>query len=190
MSLLLTGTQDHALLALVIQEAREAADSNKGYVGRTAVQKIMYFLQALQVPMNYRFDIYQYGPFCDAILRDTEWLMADGVVKDRSTNTGKFSDYATTEVIEELVGPYRECLKPYQEVVHTMVQALVPLEPTQLELIATLDYLYRKEKASGRTHAWKETIIARFKEVKGDKFSDGKVAQAYDVLADVGLVER
>ena len=94
MSLCLTGTQDHSLLAMVVQEARRAAETWGGFVGRTAVQKMMYFLKATGVPMTYRFDIYHYGPFCEEILRDVEWLIADGVITDLSDKPEKYSNYA------------------------------------------------------------------------------------------------
>jgi uncharacterized protein YwgA len=68
MTLQFTGTWEHALLAATAQAAAESGDN--GYLGRTALQKILYFLQTSGVPMRYRFDIYHYGPYCDRITRD------------------------------------------------------------------------------------------------------------------------
>ena len=79
MDLLLTGSRDQALVAMVVEEARQAADVSGGFVGRTALQKVLYFLRCRGVPMGYSFDIYHYGPFCDDVLRDAEWLQADQV---------------------------------------------------------------------------------------------------------------
>ena len=73
------------------------------YLGRTAIQKILYFLQISGVPMRYRFDIYHYGPYCDRLSRDVEWLMADGVLKDASSNTRKYSNYRPDAAAEELL---------------------------------------------------------------------------------------
>ena len=67
MSLQLTGTWEQAVLAATARAAAGHAD--KGYLGRTALQKIVYFLQISGVPMRYRFDIYHYGPYCDRITR-------------------------------------------------------------------------------------------------------------------------
>jgi uncharacterized protein YwgA len=77
MSLFLTRTWEHALLAKVVKEATAVAPKEGGYLGRTAIQKIVYFLQVLDVPMRYRFEVCHYGPFCTTILGDLEWLMAD-----------------------------------------------------------------------------------------------------------------
>jgi hypothetical protein len=38
-------------------------------LGRTAIQKILYFLQALNVPMRYRFDVHDHGPFARRLWR-------------------------------------------------------------------------------------------------------------------------
>ena len=73
MSLFLAKTWEHALLAKVVQEAAEITQRQGGFLGRTAIQKIVYFLQVLGVPMRYRFEVFHYGPFCITILGDLEW---------------------------------------------------------------------------------------------------------------------
>jgi uncharacterized protein YwgA len=52
-------TQEHALLALVIKEAQAA--KSVGYFGRTALQKVVYFLKALGLPTRYQFEVHHYG---------------------------------------------------------------------------------------------------------------------------------
>ena len=44
MSLFLTRTWEHALLAKVVKEAADVAQKHGGYLGRTAIQKIVYFM--------------------------------------------------------------------------------------------------------------------------------------------------
>ena len=108
MSLFLSRTWEHALLAKVVEEAGDIAQQNGGFLGRTAVQKIVYFLQVLEVPMRYRFDVCHYGPFCTSILGDLEWLMADGVITDISTDPGKYSKYTPGPACDELIAKYAE----------------------------------------------------------------------------------
>ena len=189
MSLCLTGTQDHSLLAMVVQEARRAAETWGGFVGRTAVQKMMYFLKATGVPMTYRFDIYHYGPFCEEILRDVEWLIADGVITDLSDKPEKYSNYAPGEAIAELLSKHEKQIEPCREHVRQIVRAFVPMRPERLELIATLDYLYRQRKASGGRGPWKPVVLSLLQQVKGDKFSSADAARTYDVMVNAGLVD-
>src|SRR5713226_6861666 len=103
MSLFLTRTWEHALLARVVKEAADVGQKHGGYLGRTAIQKIVYFLQVLNVPMRYRFEVFHYGPFCSTILGDLEWLMADDVIADISPDPGKYSKYAPGPACNELV---------------------------------------------------------------------------------------
>jgi uncharacterized protein len=189
MGLVLTGSRDHALLALSIQEAHRVASKQQGYVGRTAVQKIMYFLQAMGVAMGYRFDIYHYGPFCEDILADVDWLVADEVVKDTSPDQSRYSRYAPGPAINELLSRHTQTVERHREQVRRVVHALVPLKPEHMELIATLDYLYRQRRASGGPGPWKPAVLARFQEVKKERFTPQQVAETYDALAAVGLFE-
>ena len=189
MTLLLTGRREHALLASVVQEASQRVEETGGYLGRTALQKMMYFLQVRGVPMRYRFDIHYYGPYCDAISRDIEWLMADEVVVDGSNNKLKYSNYKPGPAIGELIALHGADLEPARPIIRAVVGTLLPLSPERLELIATLHYLYRDQKASGGPGPWKERVVSRFREVKHDKFPQDEVSKTYDQMAGAGLLE-
>lgn len=187
MSLLLAESQDHALLSMVIQEASQAASEQGSFVGRTAVQKIVYFLKAIGVPMGYRFDIHHYGPFCDEILRDVEWLIADNVIIDRSHNPQKYSNYTPAAALPELLAKYKN-LEPLRKQVQSVVRTLVPMRPERLEMLATLDYLYRKHRASGGEGPWKPAVLKSFLEIKGERFQRADVEHVYDAMVKIGLV--
>ena len=187
MSLFLTGTWEHALIAMVAKEAAEVSQNEGGYLGRTAIQKIVYFLQVLNVPMRYRFEVCHYGPFCTNILGDLDWLIADEVVSDSSLNREKYSKYTPGPACEELIEKHAAKLLTYKEIVKSTVRALLPLKPDHLELIATLDYAYREKKATLGKKPPKADVIARFREFKGDKFQEAIIAETYDTLESAGL---
>src|SRR5271168_5186579 len=111
MSLFLTKTWEHALLAQVVKEAAAVSPKQGSYLGRTTIQKILYFLQVLDVPMRYRFEVSHYGPFCHTILGDTEWLMADKVITDSSPNTEKYSKFMPGPACDELIAKHADKLK-------------------------------------------------------------------------------
>src|SRR5262245_45632714 len=162
MPLLFTGTWEHAVLAATARAA--AAHAARGYLGRTALQKIVYFLQLSGVPMRYRFGIYHYGPYCDRVTQDAELLIADGVLKDVSSNPEKYSNYRPAEQADELFQAHAAGLRAHQETINKVVETLLPLDPDHLELLATLDYLYRQKRAGGGSGPWKEGVIDRFLE--------------------------
>jgi uncharacterized protein YwgA len=187
MSLFLTGTWEHALLAKVVKEAAQVAQKEGGYLGRTAIQKIVYFLQVLGVPMRYRFDLYHYGPFCNTILGDSEWLIADGVVVDSSSSPGKYSKLMPGPTCDELLAKYAARLKQYEDTVKDTVSALLPLQPDHLELIATLDYAFRELKATLGKKPPKKKVLARLREFKGEKFKEEEIEDTYRRLEAAGL---
>lgn len=52
-----------AFLAAIVRSFSEAHP--KGQLGRTAMQKITYFVKVVGVPLPFRFGIYTYGPYSD-----------------------------------------------------------------------------------------------------------------------------
>lgn len=189
MSLFLSRTWEHALLAKVVKEAAAIAQNEGGYLGRTAIQKIVYFLQVLDVPMRYRFDVHHYGPFCDSILGDTEWLIADGVIVDDSTNTERYSKFTPGSANDELIAKYSSKLQEHEGTIRNTVKALLPLKPDHLELIATLDYAFRETRAIAGEKPARNAVIARFREFKGEKFSEAEIGKTYDQLEGAGLFD-
>ncbi|MBM4071095.1 MAG: hypothetical protein FJ271_19435 [Planctomycetes bacterium] len=189
MSAFLSGTWEHALLAKVVKEAAAVAQNEGGYLGRTAIQKIVYFLQVRNVPMRYRFDVHHFGPFCDTILADTEWLMADGVIVDNSPDPGKYSKFMPGSACDQLTAKYSEKLRGHEGTIRNTVKALLPLQPDHLELIATLDYAFRETRATAGKKPARNAVIARFKEFKREKFSDAEIAKTYDQLEGAGLFD-
>jgi uncharacterized protein YwgA len=189
MSLVLTKTWEHALLANVVKEAAAVAQMEGGYLGRTAIQKIVYFLQVLNVPMRYRFEVFHYGPFCSSVLGDLEWLIADEVITDSAPDPSKYSKYTPGPACDELIGKHAAQLKEYDDTLKSTVKALLPLKPDHLELIATLDYAFRDTKATLGKKPARENVIARFREFKGTKFADHEIARTYDQLEAAGLFD-
>jgi uncharacterized protein len=184
MGLFLTSTRDQALLAYVI---REAQDRSAGFVGRTAVQKLMYFLQALGVPVGYRFSIYHYGPYSDEIPREIDWLLADGVIVDKAGQQ-HYSNYAPGENWSDLVDLHRKDIESWRSQIAAVVNAMIPLSPNRLELLATLHYAYRLELAQGSSADMKDRVLARFTGFKGTKFADEDLSNTYDQMVRAGLV--
>lgn len=186
MDLLLSNTKDQALLAFIIKEAYEVARKQGNFVGRTAIQKILYFLKVTGIETNYRFDIYHYGPFCAEILRDIDILMADGVIKDISNNPQKYSNYAPSGAIQELLQQHKDAFPT--DPIQKLVGAFISMRPEELELLATLDYVYRKEKAGSEKTPSKEQVLSSFFKVKKDKFHQNIVEGVYDTMTRVGLL--
>src|ERR1700722_4696540 len=79
-----------AFLAAIVRAFE--ANHPSTYLGRTAVQKLTYFVKVLGAPVPCSFGIYTYGPYSDKVTFAVESLLADDVIEDRSTNP-KYSNY-------------------------------------------------------------------------------------------------
>ena len=176
-------------MAKVVKEAASVAQNEGGYLGRTAIQKIVYFLQVLDMPMRYRFEVCHYGPFCTNILGDLEWLLADEVIAESSPDPKKYSKYTPGPACDELIAKHAEKLKEYDATVKSTVKVLLPLKPDHLELIATLDYAFREMKATTGKKPAKRKVLARFRDFKGEKFKEKEIAETYDRLEAAGLFD-
>jgi uncharacterized protein YwgA len=187
MSLELRHRWEHALVAAVVDAAKTSCPSC--YLGRTAVQKLIYFLQVHEVPMRYKFRIYHFGPFCDDIVSDLDWLQADDVICDASNDT-RYSNFRPGDGWGELKEKYVEKLAEHQETIDDIVDALSDLDPHDLELIATLDFCFRWVQAQGRPGPRKAATIEKFKKIKKGKFTDDEIDEWYEVLVNAELIER
>lgn len=186
-NLFFSGTQDHALLAMVVQEAHDLPEVRN--LGRTALQKIVYFLKALAVPMRYRFEIHHYGPYSEQIASDIELLIADEVIADRPANPN-YSNYQpdTQAAIEELLAMHGAFSSQHRALIRRVVSVFGRLTPQDLELYATLHYAYRYEMAGGSRPS-KDLVIGRFKSYKGEKFPGQQVTVAYEAMVTAGLIQ-
>lgn len=178
---------ERALVAATIAEATKACPECK--IGRTAIQKLVYFMQVLGVPMRYNFEIYHYGPFCSSIASDLEWLLADEIVVNDSQSDDKYN-YRTTAGYDKLSKKFPIEFEQHGKIISAVTEAFGDLSPSILELIATLDYSFRWVRACGGTGPWKQRTVDKFKSIKKEKFTTEQIDRWYDVLVKLALIEN
>lgn len=188
MTTFVQSTRERAVLSAIVREA-DTIIGRRGsaYLGRTAMQKIPYFLKVCGVPLRYRFDVYHYGTFCQPILGDMEALEIGGVVCDQSNSPDRYSNYAPGQILGSFLDEHQSEIEPHVARIRTVVDALYPWDPARLELISTLHYVSRQLAAMGQIPG-REDVIARFQEFKGDKFSRAAIDETLSAMADAGLV--
>lgn len=186
MTLSLSHRWEHALIAATVEAASKQCPNC--YLGRTAIQKLLYFMNVLGVPMNYSFDIHHFGPFCQSIMSDVEWLLADDVIEDRAQES-RYSNYKPGPAWQELENQFNPQLSKYRQIVNDVCEALSDMSPDTLELIATLDFSFRWVKARGGSGPWKAAAIEKFKHIKKEKFPDEEIEEWYKTLSEAGLIE-
>jgi len=187
MSMILQHRWEHALVAAVVDSAKRNHPS--GFLGRTAIQKLIYFLKVLDVPMSYQFRIHHFGPYCEDLVGSLDWLQADDVVVDES-NQSKYSNFSVGTNWDALKNEYQPQLAQYNPQIESVAEVLGFMSPADLELLATLHYSFRWVHAQGGNGPWKPKAIMKFKEIKKDKFDDQIISDGYDRLARAKLVSE
>ena len=158
------------------------------YLGRTALQKLIYFIQILGVPLNYTFDIHNYGPFCSDLLSDLDWLQFGDIIKDESPEV-RYSNFRTGNGWMTLKEDFTDRLDEHQESIDAVANAMGDMKPETLELIATLDFCFRWIHTAHPNGPWKELAIKKFKAIKKDKFPEEDIDYWYDQLESIRLIE-
>lgn len=187
MALYLAETKEHALIALTIQEATQAAAGQA--IGRTALMKMLYFLRQSEGrnSLAYRFEMYHYGPFCSEVLRDVDWLKADGVIKDESPDGGQ-SNFKLAENADELFSLHSDLIEEWRPKVKKVANVLAPLPTADLEILSTLDFLFRQQVAINADQATlKARVLDQFESHKPNKYTKSRVAELYDIMTQQGV---
>jgi uncharacterized protein YwgA len=174
-----------AFLAAIVRSFEK--NHPRGYLGRTAVQKLAYFSKAMGVPIPCSFDIYTYGPYSDAVTFSMDSLLADEVVRDRSPKPN-YSNYGLGENAAELLSAFDRELEPHIETIDRVVTALGGFKPQELELIATLHFIARRQHQIRSGNANKREIVREFMAIKGDRFGAQEISSWYDALQSAGLI--
>lgn len=157
-----------------------------GFLGRTAIQKLTYFVKVLGAPIPCSFGIYTYGPYSDTVTFAVESLLADDVIVDASTNS-KYSNYRLGPNADELLASFADALGPYKTTIERTVKALGSFDPSGLELIATLHFIAQRQERTVGAQS-RESVVQEFKSIKRDKFAVADISKGYDSLVEAGLI--
>jgi uncharacterized protein len=147
-------------------------------VSRIRLQKITYLLDKLGADSGFSFSYYHYGPYSrdlDSAILDAEAF--DCVVEEferRKSDGARYSVFKTKGDAEAYEFSYLSDLR-----LRETANKLSEVNVTVLELAATAHWLL-KEEVIGE---WKSEIVRR----KGSKTADGRLEQATELLASLGL---
>jgi len=182
-----TKSLGRALLLKVVESFQR--QEPKGYLGRTALQKLCYFLRVVGVPLPYQYRLCHYGPFSDSLALEVNLLEADDLLKDGSREPQKYSNYQLTaeggRFLKENAGGIG---RDHVRLIDAVTAVFGRLEPAEHELLATTHYAHGEIKERMRRVPTRREAIARVLEIKGRKFKQQQIGVAYDALKKIGLL--
>jgi len=185
MSLLFSNDLQSAYVAEVVKSFHSLKLS--GYLGRTALQKLVYFCKAVGVPIPCSFEIYNFGPYSEEVTRSATSLLADEALQDLS-NTGAYSSYTVGANANEFSKEFLDEVASYRPRIDSIVRVLGPSKPEALELVATLHFVNARLKGILGSRPAEQSVAEEFKSIKGNKFSEKDIESWYGWLERSNLL--
>lgn len=169
----------------IIAELTRRLDIKSTQFGKTALQKLIYFLQAIyQIDCGYDFRLYSYGPFDSQLLGDLDILEHWGYVTITHLNDS-FGGYQIkpTEYTESILNKASDFLA--RDITRNAIDDLISLygqmNARELELRATTVYVAHDLKTKKRSPS-KDNICKLVGEIK-PKFTKQEIEQVVDELS-------
>ena len=151
-------------------------------VGKTQVQKIVYFIQeSVEVPLGYSFRMHYYGPYSDGLDSDLSLAAAMGYVYMKPDFHG-FGYHVTPSEADAPKLP-ASLLERIDDVQGT-VDDLGELETWVLELCATIHFVDQLD--DGHSVEEVTATVSRLK----PKFSSHEIGQGFTTLQSIGLMQE
>jgi len=116
-------------------------------LGRTALMKLIYFLQTVkQVPLGYHFSLYTYGPFDSDVLADLALVQEMRGVTSQTVHYGNGYGYEIEpgEKVDQVKAEVADFLNTHKAAIETVVSEFGALSPATLELSSTLVFAARE----------------------------------------------
>lgn len=176
-----------AFMAAIV-ESYQRHIGDRHYLGRTAVQKLVYFAKVLGVPIPCSFEIYTYGPYSDTVTFAVDSMLADEVLKDVSKEPNVYSNYRLGDNAGEILNAYQTLLDQYRPAIDAVVNSLGNFKPADLELVATLHFIHNRLKQTLVREPSKEQVLDEFRRVKKGKFREAEIDAFYHALKNAKLI--
>lgn len=172
-----------AVLSTLVKEAPQKP-------GRTALMKFAYLLQTVKgVPLDYRFELFNYGPYDSTVLSDLSQAVILKAIKSETVyySSGYGYAYSTNErghsalcknVANELV--------KYHGDIEWVLNEFGGASASRLELVSTITFAEREMRRKHQERSPDE-LCRRVKRIK-PHFSDASITGTINELAQKTLI--
>ena len=161
---------------------------NSGDIGKTKIQKILYFLQeSMGVPLKYRFRIHYFGPYSDEIDDALSFAKSLGRI-DIQPDSGGFGYHVTPAVTDTNESWQGYDLSEDSEVdisagdIDKTIEVFREIDTPQIELYATIHFI-----GGPKSKLSKNQTIETVKRIK-PKFTKDRIENAYQRLRQADLI--
>jgi len=160
--------REQVLLAL-LQALGKVVHSKKAF------QKLVYFLQRLEVPLGFQYALHFYGPYSAELAHSVRAMEMAGLVK--LTDNGGAVEIALTHDSPALLG------QEFAAGIQFVASSLGKCRPWELELLSTGDFLVAQAGINDM-----DRLMECIEAVKEGKFDVGSARRAMDKLISLGFL--
>jgi uncharacterized protein YwgA len=145
-------------------------------LGKTQVQKLVYFAQDCGIPLNYKYEIYHYGPYSFELSHDIGSLDSLGVLSVANEPSGYGFDISVGRFAEKFK------LEPkYQKKIEKVIGQFGLNTAAQLEVKATIHFVHSVVKKKASSSKTKSEVVQKVLALK-PRFAEDFVRNCYSDL--------
>ncbi|MHB1461517.1 MAG: hypothetical protein ACYC1M_09575 [Armatimonadota bacterium] len=173
----------------LISEMADELQGKSAQFGKTVLEKMVYLLQVLYgVDCGYDYSLYTYGPFCQELLGDLDYVESLGGVM---ISHGVFGGYdikpgAKKDTIVKLG---REFIEKHQACLHKVIDKFGSYSAKELELRSTIVYADRDIIRSSKNDMSRSEFIQLVQQIKSH-FDLEQIGEACDQLVVNGFITK
>ncbi len=145
------------------------------------IQKIVFFLKEVNIPINYKFEPYLYGPYSSDLASDLKYMERwDEIIFNNDNNSGyELKDNIKLESIDDmLINNISDRLDSFKEALKN------DFSFDSMEISGTVIYCIRALQNFGREVS-ENAVLKEFKNWKGTRYPDIKIKMAYSNIKDM-----
>ena len=146
------------------------------------IQKIVFFLKDVGIPVYFRYEVYLYGPYSHELQKELNDMVLWGELEKEDRSKYKIKLDSTDRVDTELIEKINKSIKDFSEIVDSNFSF------DNVEIAGTLLYCIRALQ-NYDIEPTMENVIEEFKKWKGNKYSTDRVEKIFKKMAEKGLVK-
>ena|SRR5436305_50145 len=143
-------------------------------VGKTRLQKSVYFLEVFNIGFGFKFTYHHYGPYSEELescAEDAAALHLIGIDWGYTQDGAKYAVFHDTQSNRSIEGGAVNAIR--RDILHILEQ----YSAVELELAATTDYLFR--------HGYSNDPWAETRRRKSGKVTDARMGRASQLLTEL-----
>lgn len=150
-----------------------------GELGKKATQKMFYFFERKGIKLNLKYGIHYYGPYSSRldnlmhILESEDYLSIDTRGATHKISLG--NEHLKNSILSE----------SEKETAKLVIKNFANRTPMELEALTTMDFI---ANSIFDKHYSKESLIKKFKEIKGAKFNDSTIEKTLQDLNKLNFI--